>query len=65
MFNDVMVIGCIMCLTTVFLFGLRDFEKPEETMPMICKVSHTVLTFDVSSCFFVLDWILVNFGDQP
>lgn len=39
LFNDVVVVGCIMCLSTVFLFGLRDFEVPETTMPPICKVN--------------------------
>jgi len=59
MFNDVMVIGCIMCLTTVFLFGLRDFEKPEETMPMICKARAWILTIGFSLAFgamFIKTW---------
>jgi len=39
LFNDVMVLGCIACLATVFLFGLRKFQDPKNSLPLICKVN--------------------------
>lgn len=38
-----MVTGCVMCLSTVFLFGLRDFDVPATAMPPVCKVSSSYL----------------------
>ena len=37
-----------MCLSTVYLFGLRDFEEPETAMPPICKVNQKIYFSSVS-----------------
>ncbi|XP_078368681.1 gamma-aminobutyric acid type B receptor subunit 1-like [Oculina patagonica] len=59
LFNDVMVVGCIMCLSTVFLFGLRDFEVPAAAMPPICKARAWILNIGFSLAFggmFIKTW---------
>ncbi|KAL9978487.1 hypothetical protein ACROYT_G016009 [Oculina patagonica] len=59
LFNDVMVVGCIMCLSAVFLFGLRDFKAPETTMPSICKARAWILNIGFSLAFggmFIKTW---------
>ena len=38
MFNDIIVLGCIMCLSTIYLFGIRKVNDGNRTMPRICKV---------------------------
>ena len=38
MFNDIIVLGCIMCLSTIYLFGIRKVNDADRTMPRICKV---------------------------
>ena len=42
MFNDIIVLGCIMCLSTIYLFGIRKVNDANRTMPRICKVRSNV-----------------------
>ena len=42
MFNDIIVLGCIMCLSTIYLFGIRKVNDGNRTMPRICKVRSNV-----------------------
>ena len=42
MFNDIIVLGCIMCLSTIYLFGIRKVNDANRTMPRICKVGSNV-----------------------
>ena len=42
MFNDIIVLGCIMCLSTIYLFGIRKVNDADRTMPRICKVRSNV-----------------------
>ena len=42
MFNDIIVLGCIMCLSTIYLFGIRKVNDANRTMPRICKVRSDV-----------------------
>lgn len=59
LFNDVVVVGCILCLSTVFLFGLRDFKEPDTTMPPICKTRAWILNIGFSLAFggmFIKTW---------
>ncbi|PFX34116.1 Gamma-aminobutyric acid type B receptor subunit 2 [Stylophora pistillata] len=59
LFNDVMVIGCIMCLSTVYLFGLRNFDDPKIDMPPICKARAWILNVGFSLAFgamFIKTW---------
>ena len=42
MFNDFIVLGCIMCLSTIYLFGIRKVNDANRTMPRICKVRSDV-----------------------
>ncbi|XP_068708360.1 gamma-aminobutyric acid type B receptor subunit 1-like [Montipora foliosa] len=51
LFNDVTVLGCISCLLTVVLFGLRVFEDPAETFSRICKVEAWILNIGFSLAF--------------
>ncbi|XP_068724808.1 gamma-aminobutyric acid type B receptor subunit 1-like [Montipora capricornis] len=51
LFNDVTVLGCISCLLTVVLFGLKVFEDPAETFSRICKVEAWILSIGFSLAF--------------
>ncbi|XP_068708409.1 gamma-aminobutyric acid type B receptor subunit 1-like isoform X2 [Montipora foliosa] len=51
LFNDVTVLGCISCLLTVVLFGLKVFEDPAETFSRICKVQAWILSIGFSLAF--------------
>ena len=42
MFNNIIVLGCIMCLSTIYLFGIRRVNDANRTMPRICKVRSNV-----------------------
>lgn len=59
LFNDVMVLGCIACLATVFLFGLRKFQDPKNSLPLICKSRAWILNIGFSLAFgamFIKTW---------
>ncbi|XP_074616594.1 gamma-aminobutyric acid type B receptor subunit 2-like [Acropora palmata] len=59
LFNDVMVLGCIACLATVFLFGLRKFQDPKNSLPLICKSRTWILNIGFSLAFgamFIKTW---------
>nr|XP_058943821.1 gamma-aminobutyric acid type B receptor subunit 2-like [Pocillopora verrucosa]XP_058943822.1 gamma-aminobutyric acid type B receptor subunit 2-like [Pocillopora verrucosa]XP_058943823.1 gamma-aminobutyric acid type B receptor subunit 2-like [Pocillopora verrucosa]XP_058943824.1 gamma-aminobutyric acid type B receptor subunit 2-like [Pocillopora verrucosa]XP_058943825.1 gamma-aminobutyric acid type B receptor subunit 2-like [Pocillopora verrucosa]XP_058943826.1 gamma-aminobutyric acid type B len=59
LFNDVMVVGCIMCLSTVYLFGIRNYGDPKTIMPPICKARAWILNVGFSLAFgamFIKTW---------
>ncbi|XP_027036420.1 gamma-aminobutyric acid type B receptor subunit 2-like isoform X2 [Pocillopora damicornis] len=59
LFNDVMVVGCIMCLSTVYLFGMRNYGDPKTIMPPICKARAWILNVGFSLAFgamFIKTW---------
>ncbi|XP_074617775.1 gamma-aminobutyric acid type B receptor subunit 2-like isoform X2 [Acropora palmata] len=69
LFNDVMVLGCIACLATVFLFGLRKFQDPKNSLPLICKSRIWILSIGFSLAFgamFIKTWRIYKiFTNQP
>ncbi|XP_068724807.1 gamma-aminobutyric acid type B receptor subunit 1-like [Montipora capricornis] len=59
LFNDITVLGCIACLATVFLFGMRVFEDPKKTFPLVCKTRAWILNIGFSLAFgamFIKTW---------
>ncbi|CAH3045569.1 unnamed protein product, partial [Porites lobata] len=59
MFNDIIVLGCIMCLSTIYLFGIRKVNDANRTMPRICKARAWLLNIGFSLAFgamFIKTW---------
>ncbi|XP_068724834.1 gamma-aminobutyric acid type B receptor subunit 1-like isoform X2 [Montipora capricornis] len=59
LFKDITVLGCIACLATVFLFGMRVFEDPKKTFPLVCKTRAWILNIGFSLAFgamFIKTW---------
>ncbi|KAM7451763.1 hypothetical protein ABFA07_000778 [Porites harrisoni] len=59
MFNDIIVLGCIMCLSTIYLFGIRKVNDGNRTMPRICKARAWLLNIGFSLAFgamFIKTW---------
>ncbi|XP_031569438.1 gamma-aminobutyric acid type B receptor subunit 2-like [Actinia tenebrosa] len=59
LFNNIIASGCIMCLTSIFLFGVHDISNPETNFALVCKARAWTLTIGFSCAFgamFVKTW---------
>lgn len=43
LFNNIIACGCILCLISVFLFGVHDVNNPEFAFALVCKVGRNLL----------------------
>lgn len=47
--NNIMLIGCVCCLSSVILFGLDGQKIPETSFTSLCHVSLSVIKNNLNS----------------